>query len=118
MLKGMKPSTKQRFISLSFDYPKEEEEKAILIKESGVDEVVASKLVKIVNELRRLKESEIHEDVSTRLVIYAGKLIKEGFPVLEACQHAIIESLTDDEETITVLEQLVALHFEQIDEQE
>ena len=113
MLKGMKPSTKQRFISLSFDYPKEEEEKQILIKESGVDEVTAEKLVKIVNELRRLKESEIHEDVSTRLVIYAGKLIKEGFPALEACQHAIVESLTDDEETIAVLEQLVALHFEE-----
>ena len=116
MLKGMKPSTKQRFISLSFDYPKEEEERKILIKESGVDEVTATKLIKIVNELRRLKESEIHEDVSTRLVIYAGKLIKEGFPPLEACQHAIVESLSDDEETIKVLEQLVALHFEEADE--
>ena len=109
----MKPSTKQRFLSLSFDYPKEEEEIKILIKESGVDEVTATKLIKIVNELRRLKESEIHEDVSTRLVIYAGKLIKEGFPALEACQHAIVESLSDDEETIKVLEQLVALHFEE-----
>lgn len=115
MLKGMKPSTKQRFISLSFDYPHEAEEKAILIKESGIDEEISEKLVKIVGELRRLKESEIHEDVSTRLLVYAAKLIKEGFPVLEACQHAIIESLTDDEETIKVLEQLVKLHFEEID---
>ena len=116
MLKGMKPSTKQRFISLSFDYPHEVEEKAILIQESEVDEETATKLVKIVGELRRLKESELHEDVSTRLLIYAGKLISEGFPVIEACQHAIIESLTDDEETIKVLEQLVALHFEEDDE--
>lgn len=118
MLKGMKPSTKQRFLSLSFDYPKEEEEIKILIKESGVDEEIAIKLVKIVNELRRLKESEIHEDVSTRLVIYAGKLIKEGFPVLEACQHAIVESLSDDEETIKVLENLVKLHFEDSNDEE
>lgn len=115
MLKGMKPSTKQRFLSLSFDYPKEEEEKKILIEESGVDDEVATKLIKIVNALRGLKESEIHEDMSTRLVIYAGKLIKAGFPVIEACQHAIVEALSDDEETLNVLETLVKLHFEEND---
>ena len=112
MLKGMKPSTKQRFISLSFEYPHAEEEEAIVIKESGIDSETAKKLVKIVNELRQLKESEIHEDVSTRLLVYTAKLIKEGFPPKEACRHAIVESLTDDDETIAVLEQLVSLHFD------
>ena len=67
----------------------------------------------IAQEIRRLKESEIHEDVSTRLLVYAAKLIKEGFPVKQACKHAIVESLTDDEETIAVLDKLVELHFEE-----
>jgi len=113
MLKGMKPSTKQRFIALSFNYPKLQEEQEIVVKESGIDKEMASKLVHIVQEIRRLKESEIHDDVSTRLLVYAAKLIKEGFPVKQACKHAIVESLTDDEETITVLDKLVELHFEE-----
>ena len=111
MLKGMKPSTKQRFISLTFDYPKLEEEQKIVIKESGVNEEIASKLVLIAQAFRRLKESEIHEDVSTRLLVYAGKLINQGFDIKQACKHAIVESLSDDEETIQVLDDLVALHF-------
>ena len=44
VLKGMKPSTKQRFISLEFHYPQPEIEKKIVIKESGVDEVSAYEL--------------------------------------------------------------------------
>jgi nitric oxide reductase NorQ protein len=103
------------FFFRSFQYPKAEEEEKIVIKESGIDAPMAKKLVKIVQELRRLKESEIHEDVSTRLLVYTAKLIKEGFPPKEACRHAIVESLTDDEETIAVLEQLVALHFDEVE---
>jgi nitric oxide reductase NorQ protein len=66
LLKGMKPSTKQKFISLEFTYPKEDIEKEIVIKESGVDEETASKLVAIAMSIRNLDESELEEAVSTR----------------------------------------------------
>lgn len=111
VLKGMKPSTKQRFISLSFDYPKPEIEKQILLKESGVDETIAQKLVAIAGEIRQLGDSDIQEAVSTRLLIYAGKLIASGFDPYQACMHSVVESLSDDEDVLHVLERLIALHF-------
>ncbi|WP_373028488.1 CbbQ/NirQ/NorQ/GpvN family protein [Sulfurovum sp.] len=111
VLKGMKPSTKQRFISLSFDYPNAEIEKEIIIKESGVDTDIAEKLVTIAGEIRQLSDNEIQEAVSTRLLVYAAKLITKGFDEYEACMHSIVESLSDDNEVIEVLEKLIGLHF-------
>jgi len=111
VLKGMKPSTKQRFISLSFDYPQADAEKEIIIKESGVNPEVAEKLVKIAEEIRRLKDSDIQEAVSTRLLVYAAKLIEQGFNEFDACIHSIVESLSDEDEVLEVLKTLIALHF-------
>ncbi|MFC2073226.1 CbbQ/NirQ/NorQ/GpvN family protein [Campylobacterota bacterium] len=111
VLKGMKPSTKQRFISLSFDYPKADIEKEIIIKESGVDTKIAQKLVTIAGEIRQLSDSDIQETVSTRLLIYAAKLITKGFNPYNACIHSIVESLSDEDEVLEVLEKLIGLHF-------
>ncbi len=111
VLKGMKPSTKQRFIALSFEYPNAEIETQIIISESGVEEEVAQKLVTIAHEIRRLKDSDIQEAVSTRLLIYAAKLMVKGFNPYDACVHSIVESLSDEEEVLEVLRTLIALHF-------
>ena len=111
VLKGMKPSTKQRFISLSFDYPKADTEKQIIIKESGVNADIAQKLVNIAGEIRRLTDSDIQEAVSTRLLVYSAKLIVKGFDPYQACIHSIVESLSDEEEVLEVLEKLISLHF-------
>ena len=111
VLKGMKPSTKQRFISLSFNYPKAAIEKEVLIKESGVDEQTAQKLVDIAGEIRQLSDTDIQEAVSTRLLIYAGKLMTKGFDPYQACMHSIVESLSDEEDVLEVLEKLISLHF-------
>ena len=112
VLKGMKPSTKQRFISMSFDYPEAQIEKKIIIKESEVDENIALKLVQIAGEIRQLTDTDIQEAVSTRLLIYAAKLIKKGFNPYNACIHSIVESLSDEDDVLEVLEKLIALHFE------
>ena len=114
VLKGMKPSTKQRFISLSFDYPDADIEKEIIIKESGVDAEIANKLVSIANEVRQLTDTDIQEVVSTRLLIYAAKLIVKGFDPYQACIHSIVESLSDEEEVLDVLKRLVGLYFIEI----
>jgi len=111
VLKGMKPSTKQRFISLSFTYPKPDIEKEVIIKESGVDEATAQKLVNIAGEIRQLSDSDIQEAVSTRLLIYAAKLMVKGFDQYEACMHSIVESLSDEEDVLEVLQKLISLHF-------
>ncbi|GKT12108.1 MAG: nitric oxide reductase NorQ protein [Thiomicrorhabdus sp.] len=111
VLKGMKPSTKQRFISLSFDYPEAEIEKQIIINESEVNPEIAEKLVAIAQEIRRLKDNEIQEAVSTRLLIYAAKLMQKGFNPYDACIHSIVEALSDEEEVLEVLRTLIGLHF-------
>jgi len=111
VLKGMKPSTKQRFISLEFNYPKPDIEKEIIIKESGVDESVALKLVSIASEIRNLTDSDIQEAVSTRLLVYAAKLIVKGFDSYDACIHTIVQSLSDEDDVLEVLEKLISLHF-------
>lgn len=111
VLKGMKASTKQRFISLSFDYPKEEIEKEILKKESSCSDEIATKLVLIAKEIRNLDDSDIQEVVSTRLLIYAAKLIQKGFDPYNACMHSIVQSLSDEDEVLEVLEKLISLHF-------
>jgi nitric oxide reductase NorQ protein len=111
VLKGMKPSTKQRFISLEFSYPNEEIEKEIIIKESGIDEQTAIKLVSIAQEIRKLDDTDIQEAVSTRLLVYAAKLIVQGFEPYQACIHSIVQSLSDEDDVLKVLEKLISLHF-------
>jgi len=111
VLKGMKPSTKQRFISLTFNYPKPKIEEEVIIKESEVSTEMAQKLVTIAGEIRQLDDTDIKEVVSTRLLVYAAKLIKKGFNPYQACMHSIVESLSDDSEVLEVLEKLIRLHF-------
>ena len=111
VLKGMKPSTKQRFLSLSFTYPKADIEEAVIIQESGIDETRAKKLVAIASEIRQLSDTDIQEAVSTRLLIYAAKLMVRGFDDYDACIHSIVESLSDEEDVLVVLEKLISLHF-------
>jgi nitric oxide reductase NorQ protein len=111
ILKGMKPSTKQRFISLDFNYPTPEIEEQIVITESGIESERAKKLVSIATEIRQLSDTDIQEAVSTRLLVYAAKLMLKGFNPYEACVHTIVQSLSDEQDVIEVLETLISLHF-------
>jgi len=115
VLKGMKPSTKQRFISLSFSYPKPAIEKEVIIQESGIDADSAQKLVDIASEIRQLSDTDIQEAVSTRLLIYAAKLMVRGFDAYDACMHSIVESLSDEADVLEVLAKLIELYFPKAD---
>ena len=78
-LKGMKPSTRQRFVSLRFDFPKPDLEQQIVIGETGADAMLARRLVNLANSLRALKEHDLEEAASTRLLVYTASLIGSGF---------------------------------------
>jgi nitric oxide reductase NorQ protein len=103
LLKGLKPSTRQRFISLRFGYPDAQQEQAILVGETGIDAMTAKRLVALGNALRSLKDHDLEEAASTRLLVYAATLIKGGYDPVEACRAALVESLTDEEETADAL---------------
>ncbi|MBL4773894.1 MAG: CbbQ/NirQ/NorQ/GpvN family protein [Alcanivoracaceae bacterium] len=111
LLKGMKPSTRQRFISLKFDYPSIEIESQIIQTEAQVSAEIALPLAELAYQLRQLKDHDLEESASTRLLIYAASLIKCGISKVEACQSAVIEPLTDDEEVIGALMEVVMAKF-------
>ena len=96
ILKTLKPSTRQRFLSIDFDFPTEPREIDIVCKESGIDVSRATSLVRLANKLRALKGQDLEEGVSTRLVIYCATLIQAGMNVERAILAAMIEPLTDD----------------------
>lgn len=110
-LKGMKPSTRQRFVSLRFDFPESTLEQEILIGETGADAMLAKRLVNLANALRALKEHDLEEAASTRLLVYAATLIGSGFDPVDACRAAMVETLTDDVETADALMEIVHASF-------
>ncbi|MBA1330612.1 ATPase AAA, partial [Candidatus Endoriftia persephone str. Guaymas] len=111
LLKGMKPSTRQRFLAASFDFPNAELEQEVLIGETDIDETLARRLVILANALRSLKDHDLEEAASTRLLVYTATLIKGGYNPLEACRAALVEPLTDDEETSAALMEVVEVTF-------
>jgi nitric oxide reductase NorQ protein len=109
--KELKPSTKQRFVALSFNYPDEKAEVEILLNETKVDEGTAKKLVKIAQKIRNLTELGLAETVSTRLLVDAAKLIAGKLPKRLAVEVAILQPLTDEEETLNALRDLANLYI-------
>lgn len=109
--KELKPSTRQRFVALNFNYPKAEVEAAIIQKETGVGEKVARSLVALGSKIRSLSELGLAESVSTRLMVNAAVLIKNGMEAREACDVAIAYALTDDADATRALKDLVALYL-------
>jgi len=107
--KELKPSTRQRFVAMAFDYPTEKIEIDILVNETGIDISIAKKLVNIGGKIRNLTELGLTETVSTRLLVDAGKLIHSGLPKRLAVHVAVVEPLTDDVEVTTALKDLCDL---------
>jgi nitric oxide reductase NorQ protein len=111
-LKDLKHSTRQRFISLEFTHPRRELEGRIIAHESGVAEETAQDLAKLGEKVRNLREHGLAEGVSTRLLVYTGKLIQKGIPPRRACQVAVVWALTDDNDVQRSIEEVVSSIFE------
>ena len=110
-LKELKPSTRQRFLALAFDYPAAGVEVEIVCGETGVDEGAARRLVALAAKLRGVDALGLAEQPSTRLLVNAARLLQAGIAPRAACDRAIVEALTDDVEVADGLRDLVALVF-------
>jgi len=110
-LKDLKQSTRQRFMAIDFGYPSREQEAQILEHESGVSEKIAFELAKLGEKVRHLKGNALVEGVSTRLLVYAGKLIKEGISEKRACEIAVGASITDEEEIQKAIAEVISAIF-------
>ena len=113
VLKDLKPSTKQRFIGLNFDFPAPEVEKKIIMTEvPGLSAEIAQKLVATGGKARGLKDHGLDEVTSTRALVYAGNLIVAGLPPVEACRAAMVSPMTDDIELSAALSEIISAHLE------
>ena len=107
LLKSLKPSTRQRFVALTFGYPTPDVERGIVVAEAGVEPALAERLVTLAQALRRLTDHDLEETVSTRLLVMAARLVASGLPLHVACRSAIVDALTDDFETAAALDEVV-----------
>ena len=111
-LKDLKHSTRQRFVSIEFDYPPPDIEAEIVEHESGCTKSDAAQLAKLGEKVRNLREHGLGEGASTRLLIYAGKLISQGISPRRACQVAVNWAVTDDASMHKSIEELISSIFE------
>ena len=108
ILKTLKPSTRQRFLAIEFDFPPADREIEIVASESGLAKQKVAPLVRLAGKLRALKGQDLEEGVSTRLLVYCATLINSGMPIERAVQTALIEPLSDDADIKQGLFDLVA----------
>ncbi len=111
-LKDLKHSTRQRFVSIEFDYPPIDLEAQIVEHESGVDKDTAYQLAKLGEKVRNLKEHGLGEGASTRLLIYAGQLISQGIAPRRACQVSVNWAITDDHSLQQSITEIISSIFE------
>jgi nitric oxide reductase NorQ protein len=111
VLKDLKPSTKQRFIAINFDFPPEELERRIVATEAGISPEIAQQLVTAGRKARLLKDHGLEESTSTRALVYAASMINAGLDPVAACQVAMVNPITDDEELAEALMEVVQAHF-------
>ncbi|MFP4654345.1 MAG: CbbQ/NirQ/NorQ/GpvN family protein [Methanohalobium sp.] len=112
VVKDLKQSTRQRFVSIDFDYPSVDAETQIVAHESGVDEDTAGLLVDIGRRVRNFKHHGLEEGVSTRLLIYTGKLINSGISFKDACTMGMINPITDDLDLQRSIDEIISTIME------
>ncbi len=108
ILKDLKPSTRQRFVALDFDFPPPDLESRIVTHEGGVEAHTAADLVALGGRLRRLRDRGLSEVPSTRLLVAAARLIASGVPMREACRAAVAGPLTDDPDLLAAVHDVIA----------
>jgi nitric oxide reductase NorQ protein len=108
VMKDLKHSTRQRFLAIDFTYPSADGETSIVMEEGGVDKETATRLVKLGEMVRNLKQHGLEEGVSTRLLVYAARLIGDGVSPASACEAAVTRAMTDDVEIQEAITEIIA----------
>ena len=106
-LKDLKPSTRQRFVALEFDFPGPDVEAEIVAHEGGVERSTAVALVSLTSRLRQLGDRGLAEVPSTRLIVATARLLASGIPMRTACRTALLGPLTDDPDLLAAMHDLV-----------
>lgn len=111
VLKDLKPSTRQRFVSLEFGYPAVEAEAQIVATETGVAADVALRLARIGAATRNLADRGFEGGVSTRLLVYAAQLMVQGIAPRRACEAALVQAVSDERDLQQAVADIVDVIF-------
>jgi MoxR-like ATPase len=95
-LKDLKPSFRQRFVTIGMDYLPAEREAEVLVAEAGVDLPIAERLVKCATSIRTADDVFHFEPPSTRVLVTAAQLVAAGAAELEAVNACVLAPLTTD----------------------
>ncbi|MDR3417163.1 MAG: CbbQ/NirQ/NorQ/GpvN family protein [Nevskia sp.] len=95
-LKELKPSFRQRFVTVAMDYLPPEREAEVLVAEAGVDPAVARRLVACAMSIRKADDVFHFDPPSTRVLVTAAKLVAAGASELEAAEACILAPLSND----------------------
>jgi nitric oxide reductase NorQ protein len=107
-MKELKNSFRQRFAAFEFEYPEAGREREIVVHEGGVDPRTAERLVRLAEQVRRLKEEGLPEGAGTRSLVAAARLLAAGVSWTDACTSAIGAALTDDVDLGDAIRDLIA----------
>lgn len=111
LTKALKQSTKQRLGAMDFTRPAAAVEARIAAHAADNDAAIAQKLVEIGARSRNRKGRGLDEGVSTRMLIYAGRLIRRGVAAPDACTMALVHPITDDPDLRDSLHAAIAAWF-------
>ncbi|MBB5911246.1 MoxR-like ATPase [Nocardia transvalensis] len=95
-LKDLKPSFRQRFVTLAMTYLPPDREAAVIIAETGVTQAVAQRLVHCANAIRTADAAFHFEPPSTRVLVTAAHLVAAGAGELEAAEACLLAPLSTD----------------------
>jgi MoxR-like ATPase len=95
-LKELKPSFRQRFVTMGMDYLPPHSEAEVVTNETGVSREVADRLVKCANSIRTADDVFHFEPPSTRVLVTAAELVAVGADELEAVTAAVLAPLSTD----------------------
>ncbi|MEP6621795.1 MAG: CbbQ/NirQ/NorQ/GpvN family protein [bacterium] len=107
-IKDLKPSTRQRFVSLEFDFPPARIETEIVMHEGGIERPMAASLVDIAGKVRNLRDQGLPEGPGTRLLVATARLIARGISPRDACHAAMTSALTDDPDLLSAIDDVVS----------
>ena len=109
--KDLKPSTRQRFMAIEFDYPASDLETQIIAHEAGLDEARAGQLAFLGEQLRRLGEAGVIDGPGTRLLVHVGELMVKGITPRRACEVGLVQVLSDDSDIQRAIVDVVSAVF-------
>ena len=107
-LKDLKPSFRQRFVTVAMNYLPADREAELLVGAAGIDRAVARRLVECGASIRNADDAFHLDPPSTRALVAAAKLIAAGATELEAAEVCILAPLSSDGAITDGLRELAA----------